>query len=158
MLKHNAIIHSAAWGAVGTATLLALYVTILSLVSGWSFAQSQFADFWYFIVSLTAGFGLQVGLYVRLRRLAHASTGKGTVAVSGTTSTAAMISCCAHYLTNVLPVLGATGIVAFASQYQIELFWVGLAANLAGIIYIARKIKKIIHDQPSYFPIVKQEG
>lgn len=146
MLKRNAIIYSAVWGAFGTAALLTLYFAILSFVSGWAFAKDQFNDFWYFIVALAAGFGIQVGLYVRLRRLAHTSMGKGAVAVTGTTSTAAMISCCTHYLTNVLPVLGATGIVAFASQYQVELFWVGLAANLAGIIYIARRLKKITHN------------
>jgi len=61
------------------------------------------------------------------------------VAASGTTSTVAMISCCAHYLTNVAPVLGATGLVAFAAQFQVELFWVGLLFNLAGIAYVGNK-------------------
>jgi len=64
------------------------------------------------------------------------------VAASGTTSTLAMISCCAHYLTNVAPVLGATGLVAFAAQFQVELFWVGLAFNLAGIGYVGNKLFK----------------
>jgi hypothetical protein len=39
-----------------------------------------------------------------------------------------------------LPVLGATGLVALVAQYQIELFWVGLAFNLAGVLYIGRKV------------------
>ena len=138
-----------AWGAGGILALLALYFATLTLVSGWEFARSQFADFWYFIVALAAGFGIQVGLYIRLRHLAHASAGKGAVAVSGTTSTAAMISCCAHYLANVLPVLGATGIVVFVSQYQVELFWIGIAANLIGIVYIAGKIKTILASRGS---------
>ena len=42
-----------------------------------------------------------------------------------------MVSCCAHYLANVAPVLGAAGLVAFAAQFQVELFWVGLAFNAA---------------------------
>jgi Cu+-exporting ATPase len=62
------------------------------------------------------------------------------VAVSGGTSTAAMISCCAHYLTNVVPVLGATGFIAIVAQYQTELFWVGLAFNVVGIVYVGRKL------------------
>jgi Cu+-exporting ATPase len=53
-----------------------------------------------------------------------------------------MISCCAHYLTNVAPVLGATGLVAFAAQFQVELFWVGLAFNAAGIAYVGTKLWK----------------
>jgi P-type Cu+ transporter len=62
------------------------------------------------------------------------------VAASGTTSTAAMISCCAHYLANVAPALGATGLVAFAAQFQVELFWLGLAFNAAGIAYVGTKL------------------
>ena len=51
-----------------------------------------------------------------------------------------MISCCAHYLANVAPVLGATGLVAFAAQFQVELCWVGLLFNLAGIAYVGKKL------------------
>ena len=62
------------------------------------------------------------------------------MAASGTTSSAAMISCCAHYLVNIAPVLGATGLVTFATQYQVEFFWVGLAFNAAGVAYIGSKL------------------
>lgn len=60
--------------------------------------------------------------------------------VAGATSTGAMISCCTHYLTNVLPVLGATGLVALVAQYQSELFWVGILFNVAGMFYVGRKV------------------
>jgi YHS domain-containing protein len=53
-----------------------------------------------------------------------------------------MISCCAHYLTNVAPVLGATGLVAFAAQFQVELFWLGLLFNAAGIAYVGSRLFK----------------
>ena len=123
------------------AALLAAYFAIVGLVSGRQFAVEQFATYWYFLVSLAAGFGLQMGLYSYLRRLvAHASGSTKVVAVSGTTSAAAMVSCCAHYLTNILPILGATGLVTIAAQYQVQFFWVGLAFNLAGIAYIAPKV------------------
>jgi Cu+-exporting ATPase len=116
---------------------------ILILVSGWSFALSQFWDFWYFIVSLAAGFGIQIGLYSYLRNAVRSMDMSGkVVAVSGTTSTAAMISCCAHYLTNILPIVGAAGLVALVAQYQIELLWFGLACNLAGIIYMTTRVAK----------------
>lgn len=123
--------------------LLALYFGIVGLVSGGPYALEQFTSYWYFLVSLAAGFGIQMGLYTYLKRLvAHASATKKVVAVSGTTSTAAMVSCCAHYLTNILPVLGATGLATIAAQYQIQFFWVGLALNLAGIAYILPKVLK----------------
>jgi Cu+-exporting ATPase len=128
-------------GLVGFVLLVSVYFGVLTLVSGWKFTLVQFATFWYFVVALAAGFGLQIGLYVYLRNVTrHCDTSGRVVAVSGGTSTAAMISCCTHYLANVLPVLGATGFVALVAQYQVELFWVGLAFNLAGIIYIGRKV------------------
>ena len=134
---------SVVYGVAGIAALLAIYFVILAAVSGWEFTLSQFFDFWYFIVSLAAGFGIQIGLYSYLRNAVRAMDMSGRViAVSGTTSTAAMISCCAHYLTNILPVVGATGAVALVAQYQIELFWFGLAANLAGITYMTSRVVK----------------
>ena len=63
-----------------------------------------------------------------------------TVAVTGTTSTLAMVSCCAHYLANIVPVLGIAGAFTIVGQYQKELFWVGLVFNALGIIYIGRKV------------------
>ncbi|HEY0845079.1 MAG TPA: hypothetical protein VGE12_06905 [Noviherbaspirillum sp.] len=130
-------------GGLAAALLLAVYFGALTLVSGWSFATDQFAAFWYYIIALSIGFGIQVALFVRLRELATVSKDSRTVvAASGTTSTAAMVSCCAHYLTNVAPVLGATGLVAFAAQYQVELFWFGMLCNAVGIAYVGNKVLK----------------
>src|SRR5512134_377094 len=131
----------AGFGAVAFGALLAVYFGALTLVSGWKFTVDQFSEFWFYVLPLAAGFGLQVALYVQLRQLLHQSMDTRTVmAASGTTSTAAMISCCAHYLVNVAPVLGATGLVTLATQYQVEFFWVGLAFNAAGIAYIGNKL------------------
>lgn len=138
-----AIARPAGFGAGAFGVLLALYFGALTLISGWSFTLSQFAEFWYYIVPLAAGFGVQVALFLKLREVVSRAKEVGAViAASGTTSTAAMISCCAHYLANVAPVLGATGLVAFAAQFQVELFWVGLAFNAAGIGYVATKLYK----------------
>ncbi|MBI2475062.1 hypothetical protein HYV69_01420 [Candidatus Uhrbacteria bacterium] len=129
------------YGALAGLILLGIYFGILTLVSGWNFAQVQFSDFWYFIVSLTGGFGIQVGLYVYLKNLVKSGRGSGKIlGVTGATSTASMISCCAHYLVNLLPILGIAGIVTFITQYQIELFWVGLLFNLLGIILMLKRI------------------
>ena len=135
------ILRPTIYGFVGTAVLLAVYFSVVSLISGWPFALDQFAQFWYFIVSLAVGFGIQIGLYTYLKNAVRQKNGSGGVlAVSGTTSTAAMLSCCAHYLVNILPIIGAAGIISFISQYQVELFWVGLAFNVFGIAYVSRKV------------------
>jgi len=134
---------SISYGLGATIILLAVYFLVLTLVSGWGFAQSQFASYWYFIISLAVGFGIQIALYHYIKSLVHEGHGMGTVVgVSGTTSTMAMVSCCAHYLVNLVPILGVTGLVTFATQYQVEFFWVGLLFNLGGIFYMANRIIK----------------
>ena len=139
------IAKSILYGIFASSILLGVYFAILTLVSGWDFTQGQFSEFWYFIVGLALGFGVQVGLYTHLRQLVHVmsmSMGGGTVAMTGTTSTLAMISCCAHYLVNILPILGIAGAIAIIAQYQTEIFWVGLAFNLFGILFISNKVIK----------------
>lgn len=124
-----------------SAALLGIYFGALSLVSGWEFTVEQFLTYRYFVLALAVGFGIQVGLFIHLRALVHGAREQGVVlATSGTASTAAMVSCCAHYLANVAPIIGAAGLVTFATQYQVELFWVGLAFNAAGISYITSKV------------------
>ena len=130
-------------GLVAALLLLALYFGALTAISGWDFTLTEFARYWYYIVPLAAGFGVQVELFLRLRRLVARARHTGAViAASGTTSTAAMVSCCAHYLANVAPVLGATGLVAFAAHFQVELFWLGLVLNGAGIAFIGSRLAR----------------
>ena len=122
--------------------LLAVYFSVIGLISGLQFALNQFGQFWYFIIALALGFGIQVGLYASLRSLIKDSRhGEGKVlGVTGTTSAAAMVSCCAHYLVNIAPILGAAGFISLIGQYQVEFFWIGLAFNVFGILYIGRKV------------------
>ncbi len=132
-------------GSLASIILLAVYMTVVSLVSGWNFMLEQFSQFWYFVIPLAIGFGIQVGLYSYLKdamKKKNIPASGNVVAVSGTTSTAAMISCCAHYLVNVLPILGAVGVITIISQYQVQFFWIGLAFNLAGLMYMLNQVRK----------------
>ncbi len=132
-------------GLLTSVLMLSLYFGALTLVSGWQFTVEQFADWWPYIVALAIGFGSQVGLFVYLRRAVHAAASGKVIVATGTTSGAAMLACCSHYLVNLLPVLGATGLVSFVGAYQIELFWIGIASNLAGIAYIGRRVVAYAH-------------
>jgi Cu+-exporting ATPase len=143
MITTNNVKKSVLYGILASAILLGVYFAVLTLVSGWSYALSQFAGNWYFIVSLVAGFGIQIVLYQYIKGLVYEGRGMGkVVGVSGTTSTAAMISCCAHYLVNLIPILGVTGFATLVSQYQTKIYWIGLAFNIFGIIFISSKIIK----------------
>jgi len=132
----------AVFAAIAAAlVLLGIYFGALTLVSGWDFTVEQFLTYRYFVLALAVGFGVQVGLFVYLKALVQGARNQGVVlATSGTASTAAMVSCCTHYLANIAPIIGAAGLVTFATQYQVELFWVGIVFNAVGILYIVSKV------------------
>jgi YHS domain-containing protein len=132
-------------GLLASAMALSFYFGVLTVVSGWQFTVEQFTDWWPYIVALVTGFGIQVGLFVYLRRAVHAAASGKVMVATGASSGAAMLSCCTHYLVNLLPVLGATGLVSFVGAYQVELFWFGIASNLAGIAYIGRRVVSFVH-------------
>lgn len=143
-MNKKILIKSTIYGILGATILLTIYFSVVSLISGWLFAKNQFLRFWYLFLSLTIGFGIQVSLYIYLKTIIHQrNASSGVLAVSGTTSTVAMISCCAHYFVNILPILGTIGLINLISQYQIKLFWLGLIFNILGIVYLSRKIYKI---------------
>ncbi len=140
-MRRAHVVAAAVSGMLASGLLLVLYFVVLVVVSGREQAFVQFGEFWPWVIALAAGFGTQVGLYVRLRSLVRHGNRPGQVlAVTGGTSTAAMISCCTHYVANVVPILGASGMVALVAQYQAQLLWIGLAFNAAGVAYVGRKL------------------
>lgn len=48
-------------------------------------------------------------------------------------STVAMVACCAHHVTDVLPILGLTAAATFLADYRIAFMLVGLGTTLLGI-------------------------
>lgn len=134
------IFRHAGIGVIAASILLLAFAGIVSLLSGAQGLRQQWFAYWPYITALATGFGVQVGLFAHLRHLISSAASRSVVAVSGATSAGAMISCCAHYLVNIVPLIGATGIVALIGQYQIQFFWVGLVFNAFGIAYIARKV------------------
>ncbi|MCL5435423.1 MAG: hypothetical protein M1405_03475 [Patescibacteria group bacterium] len=142
MKKLKNELKSAAGGFLASLILILLYFSVLTFVSGWPFALSQFFSFWYFIITLAAGFGIQVGLYLYLRN-AVKNQSKKTLVASGTTSAAAMISCCSHYLVNLLPIIGVTGIITVVAQYQIQIFWLAIVFNVLGILYMLKNLRRL---------------
>jgi YHS domain-containing protein len=146
-LRSSPLVLATATGAglLASAMILSFYFGVLTLLSGWQFTVEQFFDWWPYLVALAVGFGSQVGLFVYLRRALHGAASGNVLVATGTTSGAAMAACCSHYLVNLLPVLGATGLVSFVGAYQVELFWFGIASNLAGIAYIGRRVVSFAH-------------
>ncbi len=133
-------------GIIAVVALMTVYFGVVSAVSGFQFANAQWEQYWPYLGALVLGFGIQIMLYTYLRELvrtAGTQMSGGTVAATGTTSTLAMISCCTHYLVNIIPILGVTGLVTIVSQYQVKIFWVGIAFNVLGMLFIGSRIRKL---------------
>src|SRR4030042_1194442 len=114
---------------VGAAVLLLLvYGGIITLVQDWQHTLEQTAKLWYWVLLLASGFGVQAGLFffVRdsLRRLQASAT--ASVATSGGVSAGSMAACCAHHLSDVLPIIGLAGLTAFLVKYQLLFIVFGL--------------------------------
>ncbi len=135
-------------GAVGGISLLLFYFVVMIVAShSWSATISQFKELWYWMVILSAGFGTQIGLFTHLQTLLkhHQMSGnpKAVTAASTGTSAVSMIACCVHHLSDVLPVIGLSGLAVFLTQYQIPLILLGVVMNIFGIFYMLGQINKI---------------
>lgn len=132
-------------GLVAGLGLLAFYLGTITLVQDWEHALSQLREDLWFIVAIATGFGMQVGLFFHLRAMHARAKGAGMAASTGTSVTA-MLACCAHHLTDVLPVLGLSGAAIFLDAYKTPLLWLGLLTNLLGIAYLLRQLTKLHSD------------
>lgn len=130
---------------LGSALIASFYLGILTWAQGWDYAASQFSrDRWY-VLPILLGFGIQTALYSILRWrlfLPAPSAGpdgaltpvRGMMGASGGTSATAMVACCIHHVTDVLPILGLSAAASFLTRYQRPFMLLGLGMNLLGII------------------------
>lgn len=130
-------------GLLGAALLAGVYFGIVSLAESPKHAVDLFIKDRGLVIPILIGFGIQAGLFSALKMKLHL-TMPGTEEVSqaassvgmgagGTTSTIAMVACCAHHVTDVLPLLGLAAAAGFLAKYQTVFMAIGLGANLVGI-------------------------
>ena len=135
-------------GLIAGLSLLIFYFLVMTVSStSLSATIAQFRQLWYWMIALSLGFGIQVSLFTHLKILIKDnriinSAGAVTAASTGT-SGASMIACCAHHLTEILPIIGLSGFAIFLTRYQIPIIVFGIAMNLLGIIYMLKTIAKI---------------
>lgn len=135
MKKHHII------GIIASFALIGLYFLTMILLTPFNLVLLQFKEMWYWILMLAIGFGIQVGLFTFIRTYVKNNAATKTVAATGTMSTGSMIACCAHHLTDVLPVIGLSAAALFMQQYQTSLLLLGIFSNLVGILLMIRIIK-----------------
>ena len=128
-------------GILASAFLLVVYLIILSLANSFDHAIQQFFDIWYWMIPLVVGFGIQIGLFAFVGGKLQ-NVPKGSVAASGGVSTVSMAACCAHHITDVLPLIGLAAAAAILIKYQVLFLLIGVFSNLVGILMMLNIIKK----------------
>lgn len=145
------------WGVAAALALLGFYAVVLGLANSFAHALEDFIRLWPWMAALTTGFAVQVGLFTYARRAARdrgEASARG-MAASGGTSAASMVACCAHHLTDVLPLIGLTGAAFFLAAYQSLFLLLGVLANLVGVVFMLGQIRKhrLVPDRPSLLTV-----
>ncbi len=133
-------------GVLGAIFLTGIYLGIVSLAESPTHALELLWQDKAFVIPIILGFGTQVGLYTLLKRglymPMHIPAAGATTAAGGGVSTMAMVACCAHHVTDVLPLVGFTAAATFLASWKIPFMVVGLLTNLIGIAIMLREILK----------------
>ncbi|NOY10131.1 MAG: hypothetical protein GXP33_14960 [Spirochaetes bacterium] len=134
------------WGIIAGTLLLLVYFSVLTFANSLRHAVEQFKEMWYWVVLLVAGFGTQAGLYTYIRTVFRLRKESGiaasTVAAAGGISTTSMIACCAHHVTDFLPVLGISAAMIFFNQFQNLFIITGVLSNVIGINLMLKIIQE----------------
>lgn len=126
-------------GLAGTTILTGLYLALVSWAENLQHAMEYLWQDRWIVAPIILGFGVQTALYITLKKrlfLPVADIGPSGMmtGASGATSTIAMAACCAHHVTDVLPILGLAAAATFLAEYRTALMLVGLGTTLIGII------------------------
>ncbi len=133
------------FGLLASVMLLTLYFVIMFISqASFSEAYTQLSSLALWVIPLVFTFGLQVGLYIYVKDYSkrHMVDGK-TTTISSVTSGTAMIACCAHHLTDTLPIIGFSIFATFLSKYQTVFLGIGILSNLTGIGILFYQLKKM---------------
>ena len=130
-------------GIGGSALLTIAYFSIVSIAESFDHATSQFFWLAYLLVPLVASFGIQIALlsYSRQQSKAMQKNRMGAT-TSGGMSTASMVACCAHHITDVAAFTGLTAVTLFLSTYQTAFILIGILSNTVGIFTILIFVQK----------------
>jgi len=124
---------------LGSSLMAGIYFGILTWAQGWDYAEGQFLRNRAYILPLFVTLGIQAALYSILRfrlSIPTATTGHtgALMGANGGTSVTAMLACCLHHVTDVLPILGLSAAATFLTRYQRPFMLVGLGLNVVGIL------------------------
>lgn len=125
-------------GLAGAGLLALLYFGIVSWAESPQHAVDLFWEDRWIVIPIILGFGVQAALYTVLKKrlfvpVTHTGPSGVLTGAGGGMSTVAMVACCAHHVTDVLPILGLTAAAAFLAEYRLAFMLMGLGTTLVGI-------------------------
>jgi len=129
-------------GIAGSIALFSVYFTTLTFANSLPHAIDTFLGLWYWMVPLVAGFGIQVGLYAHMRQAAKVRAANSSLAASSGMSGASMVACCAHHISDVLPLFGLAFLAALLVKYQPLFLLAGVLSNIVGISFMLKAMQK----------------
>ncbi len=147
MSLYKRIVWPASLGLLGSAGLFLLYFGIVSWAESPQHALEFFWQDRWIVIPIILGFGVQTGLYTILKKrlfvpVSNTGPSGALTGAGGTTSAMAMVACCAHHVTDVLPILGLTTAAAFLAQYRTAFMLIGLVTTLVGIVFMLTILMK----------------
>jgi YHS domain-containing protein len=144
-VQHNELRNGAIlWGLSGGVALVAVYFLILVFANSTEHALSELRRLWYWMIPLISGFAVQLALFAYARGATRSGTtasSSGVIATGGV-STLSMVACCAHHLTDVLPLIGLAGAALFLADYQTLFLLLGFLSNIVGIVYMLGTLRR----------------
>mgnify|MGYP007073304641 FL=1 len=128
-------------GLAGSGLLTLLYFGLVSWAESPQHALDLFWEDRWIVLPIILGFGVQAALYIILKKrlfvpVSYTGSSGALTGTSGGMSTVAMVACCAHHVTDVLPILGLTAAATFLAEYRIAFMLVGLGTTVLGIVYM----------------------
>lgn len=161
MRRARRFILPAVAGLAGALMLTGLYFAIVSLAESPSHALQLFWEDRVIVIPIIVGFGVQLALYTVLKKrllvpVTHIGPSGALTGAGGGMSAAAMVACCAHHATDVLPLVGLTAAAAFLAEYRIPFMLLGLGTTVSGIavmsLILIRERRRALRMAPSPSP------
>src|SRR3990170_2016215 len=122
-------------GLAGALLLTGLFFGIVSWAESPQHAVELFWEDRWIVFPIMVGFGVQAALYTVLKKRLFVPAGPSAhlMGAGGATSSVAMVACCAHHVSDVLPLLGLSAAAPFLADYRIAFMLFGLGTTALGI-------------------------
>lgn len=142
----NLLINPFVFGASAGMLVVLFNISIASFAEG-SFGKGYevFLTNGIFVYLIPLAVSVQMGLFRYHRNITTGNiAGSEKMGMAGSaTSSLTMLACCLHHVSDILPSIGLIlAASSFLLEYKDAIIVIGLLANVAGSIYIARAIIK----------------